>query len=85
VVGERVEEGLDTVGKRFGAHRVEKLIGVWSSMAARSGNWEPSTVALRGGGGLGSKLAGLWSISTMVWSSRRCWLDMRRARGGCHR
>jgi hypothetical protein len=33
VVGEWVEEGLGVVGKRFGAHRVEKLTGVWSSKA----------------------------------------------------
>jgi hypothetical protein len=52
VVVERVEEGLDVVGKRFVAHRVKKLTGVWSSTAACSSNIELPMVALprRGGG-----------------------------------
>jgi hypothetical protein len=49
VVGERVKEGLDAVGKRFGAHRVEKLTRVWSSMVARSSNGEPPVVVLPAG------------------------------------
>jgi hypothetical protein len=49
VVGGRVEEGLGATGKRFGAHRVEKLTGVWSPTTARSGNGEPPVVVLPGG------------------------------------
>jgi hypothetical protein len=61
VVGERVEEGLGTMGKRFGAHRVKKLTGVWSPTAARSGNGEPPVVALLGGeGGRLTSQEGTW-------------------------